>query len=185
MNRSEQDERERLFAAQVRALVWSGAVEAFGAVRHEDPIEGYQVLTRSRLDNPLAGVTAALVARNAAARQLAEFAESARAAGRSWDEIGAALGLDSAGDGGGRSRAELAFEWLVEGREPQPEPDRWPSFRAPTTSWRCATCGQRVTDRGPYESHPDDNEDGHAEACARHRADVRAWVRRTGWEDDQ
>lgn len=176
----ELDEQVAGFVSRVRSMVWAGAVEAFGATRLEDPIEGYRLLTRSRLDDPLAGLRSALLVRNVAAGRLIEFADAARAAGRSWDEIGAALDLEA--DGEGRSRAEVAFEWLVEGRVPQ-APDRWPSFHAPTTSWDCVTCGQRVTDRGPYESHPVDNEDGHREDCVRHRADVAAWVARTGWED--
>ncbi|NIB31238.1 hypothetical protein HBB16_05020 [Pseudonocardia sp. MCCB 268] len=100
------------------------------------------------------------------------------------EEIGAPP-PDSAGDGEGRSRAELASEWLVEGREPSRSRIGGPRSgrrRRPAVRHLWAA-GDRP---GPYESHPDRQRGRlHAEACARHRADVRAWVRRTGWEDDQ
>lgn len=175
------DERQHRFAGQVRALVWSGAVEVFGAVRHEDPVEGYQLLTRPRLDDPLAGVRAALLVRAVADAQLDRQATDARAAGRSWDEIGEALGLPDEAAGADRPRGEAAFEWLVAGREPEP-PDRGGLFREPVTSWRCGTCGALVSDRGPFEFHPDDQESGHAQGCARHAAEVAVW--RDSWADE-
>jgi hypothetical protein len=161
---------------RLQALVEELAVERFEGQVVVEPIEGYQILTRRRLVDPLTGVQAAAVLRDAARRVLVDVVEVARAAGRSWDEVGEALGLQ----GDGEPVGEVAFALIVEGHEPQRPREL---FRVPSTSWRCASCCELVQDRGPFESHPDDNESGHTEDCARHRADVQAWQTRTGWED--
>lgn len=167
---------------QVRELVRRVAVEVFGARVIETPIPGFQVITDRQLDDPLTGVRAAQLLRTVAEAQMGEYARAARAGGRSWDEIGEALGLPAYEF---RSRAEEAFAWLVEGREPDPEPNALPSFRTPTTWWRCGACDQQVTDHGPYGgSHPDDNETGHAPDCARRRAAIAAWKAHTGWDGE-
>lgn len=166
---------------RLRGVVREVAVEAFGARIVEASIPGFAVLTDRRLDDPLAGVRAALLARTVAEGQMYAHARDARAAGRSWDEIGAALDLPALEF---TSRAETAFGWLVEGREPDPEPEALPSFRTPSAYWRCGTCDQQVTDHGPSESsHPDDIESGHSTGCTRHAADIAAGQQRTGWED--
>ena len=167
-------------AARLRELVRRVAVDAFGAREIEIPIPGFTVFTDRRLDDPLCGMRSALFLRNVAESQMYEHARAARSAGRSWDEIGAAVNLP---DYEYRVRAEVAFEWLVEGREPEPEAAELPSFRTPTSWWRCGTCEQQITDRGPYESHPDDNEHGHAAGCARQLAAVAAWRERVGGEE--
>lgn len=172
---------QRAAGEQARRLVREVAVDVFGAVVVETPIPGFTVLTDVGLDDPLTGVRAALLLRGVVEGQLHGHARAARAAGRSWDEIGGALDLP---DYEFDSRAEITFTWLVEGREPDPDTDALPTFRAPSTHWRCSSCDQPVTDRGPFESHPDDNETGHAPGCARHQADVAAWAARTGWEDE-
>lgn len=41
--------------------------------------------------------------------------------------------------------------------------------------WRCPACGRDIIDRGPYNSHPVDNEHGHAENCSRMAAEVAEW----------
>jgi hypothetical protein len=161
---------------RLQVLIEEVAVEQFDGQVVVEPIEGYQILTRRRLVDPLPGVRAAAVLRDAARRVLVDAVEAARAAGRSWDEIGTALSMPDDGDPIG----EVAFALIVEGREPQRPREL---FRLPSTSWRCASCGEPVQDRGPFESHPDDNESGHTDDCARHRADMEAWKTRTGWED--
>ncbi|MEU7811843.1 hypothetical protein [Pseudonocardia sp. NPDC049154] len=160
---------------RLQILMEEVAVEQFDGQVVVEPIEGYQMLTRRRLVDPLPGVRAAAVLRDAARRVLVDVVEAARAAGRSWDEVGEALGLPDEGDPVG----EVAFGLVVEGREPQCPREL---FRPPSSSWRCASCGELVQDRGPFESLPDDNESGHTDDCARHRADVRAWRARTSWE---
>ncbi len=167
-------------AGQVRELVYRVAVEVFGARGVDTPIPGFRVLTDRQLDEPLTGVRAALLLRNVAEAQMYEHARAARAADRSWDEIGEALELP---DYEFDSRAEVAFAWLVEGREPDPETTKLPS-RTPNACWRCGSCDRPITDHGPYGgSHPDDTETGHAPDCARHLAAVTAWQARTGWHD--
>jgi hypothetical protein len=161
---------------RLQTLVEEVAVEPFEGQVVVEPIEGYQMLTRRRLVEPLPGVRAAAVLRDAARRVLGDAVEAARAAGRSWDEVGEALGLPDDGEPVG----EVAFALVVEGREPERPREL---FRLPSTSWRCGSCGELVSDRGPFESHPVDNESGHTADCARHLADVRAWRERTGWED--
>lgn len=167
-------------AGRMREMVRRVAVDAFGTREVEVPIPGFSVFTDRRLDDPMAGLRSALFLRNVAEGQLYEYARTARGAGRSWDEIGVALDLP---DYDCQSRGEVAFAWLVEGREPEPEPEGLPSFRTPSAYWRCGFCEQQVTDHGPCGSHPDDVESGHATGCARHAAEIAAWAERTGWDD--
>ncbi|SDH19192.1 hypothetical protein [Pseudonocardia oroxyli] len=164
---------------QIRRLAERLAVEEFGGEVLDEPIPGYQVLTRRRLVDPLPGVRAAQALAAAARGLLVEQSRDARAAGRSWDEIGQALGLsDSEAD---EPRAEAAFADLVEGRRPNAH---WRAFRSPSTSWRCGSCHELVTDYGPRDSpHPDDQESGHADTCTRHRAALAQWRIDTGWDD--
>jgi len=70
-----------------------------------------------------------------------------------------------------------AFVWVA------PRPSM--RFDAVTTSWECSSCGQRVTDRGPYNGYPEDDESGHGADCARHAEDVRAYRSRSGWDDEE
>ncbi|MCE3552408.1 hypothetical protein LWC33_13170 [Pseudonocardia sp. RS11V-5] len=164
---------------QLHRLAERIAVEQFGGEIVEEPIPGYQVLTRRRLVDPLSGVRAARALASAARGLLVEQAREARAVGRSWEEIGEALGLsDGAAD---EERAEAAFAEIVEGRRAE---SYWPSVRSPSTSWRCGPCGELVTDYGlSGSSHPDDQESGHADTCTRHRAALAAWRADTGWDD--
>jgi hypothetical protein len=107
------------------------------------------------------------LARNVALRELRIYAEQARGAGRTWDEIAEALGIEPT-EGGGEPRDEQAYLLLIEG---QPLPgDEGLGWRRQTAFWTCTACGQRVTDYGPFESHSDDREQGHAESCARRAA---------------
>jgi hypothetical protein len=101
-----------------------------------------------------------------------DYAKYARVEGASWQEIGEALRL--AADEAGRSVAELAYEQIVG------VPDLWSQT---SMYWSCPACGRNVTDRGPYDSHPLDNEHGHSEDCSRMAAAVAAWqAERDRWE---
>jgi hypothetical protein len=164
---------------QVERLAERLAIEHFDGQVVDEPIPGFHMLTRRRLVDPLAGVRATKALANAARALLVDQARAARAAGRSWDEIGEALGLsDGAAD---EPRAEAAFTEIVEGRRAQ---TYWPTFRAPSTCWRCESCGEPVADHGPTgSSHPDDQESGHDESCERHAAALAAWRTRTGWDE--
>ncbi|GAA1858722.1 hypothetical protein GCM10009836_43700 [Pseudonocardia ailaonensis] len=143
------------------------ACDVHGAHRIETPVDGYQVLTRTELDDPVAGIRAAVLARSIAAAEIRCYAEQARAGGRSWDEIGEAIGLEEAG----AERGELAFGLVVENR---PLPFH-PPFELISAWWRCGSCGERVRDRGPFEANPANTESGHASSCRRHAAEIAAY----------
>lgn len=172
---TEEQARRKQLAAQVRQVVRRLAVEGFGTEAVEVAIPGFDRITRPGLADPLAGVQAGVLVRAVAGREIREAATDARAAGRSWDEIADALGLTDDEDGPPGTRAERAFEQVA---------GRSDAFRAADVRWTCAWCGQRVTDRGPFESHPHDREDGHAADCARQGAELAAWRVETGWEDE-
>ena len=146
------------------------ARDVHGAQIVEVLIEGFRS-TKPALDDPLAGVRAAVLARDVAAGELLGYAEQARGAGRTWDEVADALGIESTPEG--KPRDEAAYLLLIEGRPlPGDEPSWW---RRPTARWTCTSCGQRVIDSGPFESHPDDVEHGHAAHCARRTAAITAF----------
>jgi hypothetical protein len=120
------------------------------------------------------GIQAARFASAYAHQQMLRYATKARGEGVTWADLAESLGIKSEADAYGKSPAEAAFE-LVSGHD-----DR--SYRSPTVSWECISCGARVTDRGPYNGHPDDDENGHTESCRRHRADLAAF--KAKWADD-
>lgn len=173
MSRDEVTPRERAVWS-LRTEIRRTARDVYGAAVVETPIEGMQVMTRSGLDDPLAGVRAAVLARDVAVGALRTYAEQARGAGRSWDDIAAAVGLEPT-QSEGELRDEQAYLLLIEGR-PLPDSTRWPSwYDRATARWTCATCGQPVTDTGPFEGSPLQTEDGHAPDCARHAAYRATW----------
>jgi hypothetical protein len=109
----------------------------------EVPIDGFAAITRRALDDPLAGVRAAVLARNVAARQLRDYAEQARGAGRTWDEVAEALGI--AADEDETPRDERAYLLLIEGRTGLG--DRASAgFHRSSARWTYASCGERITD---------------------------------------
>jgi hypothetical protein len=93
----------------------------------------------------------------------------AREAGVSWADLAPVLDAE---DG------QAAFEWATGGAE-----DSW---RRAAVTYRCPSCGGLVSDYGPYENHPDDNESGHAPDCARHLAALVTWFATNAddWDDD-
>ena len=167
-------------ASRARQHVRRVAVEVFGAVAVEEPVEGFRVLTRARLDDPLLGVRAALLVFEVAAGQMRGWALEARGAGRSWAEVAGALELDEQDEENGPPD-QVAWEWLVEHRPPHP--NRRYRFEPASTVWTCTTCRARVRDTGPFASHPSDREQGHAPGCARHAAAIARW--RAGLDDDE
>ena len=103
-----------------------------------------------------------------------DYAKKARGEGKPWDALAEPLGLSTDPDEYGNSAAEAAFELVA------PKPSM--RFDLVTVHWTCASCGQSITDKGPYNGHPDDDETGHADDCARHLAEVAAWTR--AWGDE-
>ena len=132
---------------------------------------GYSTL----VDRPADYLAAAATARSVeyAAESLArDYARRARGAGRSWDEVAAALRFDAAGHD---DPSVDAFYWVA------PTPSQ--PFDSIVTSWECASCAARVTDRGPFGGHPEEVEEGHLDSCARHQEDISAYRQQTGWDD--
>lgn len=168
--------RERA-AWSLRTAIRRLAHELFGSALVEIPIEGMTLVSRPGLDDPLAGVRAAVLARDVAVAEMRAYAQEARAAGRSWDDVAEALGIEPADDG--ESRAETAYLLLVEQR---PLPSNNPSRYRPSARWACANCGQWITDRGPFGAHPDDREEGHAPGCPRRAAELADY--RFEWDDE-
>lgn len=152
----------------VKDLIRRTACELHGAATVEVPVDGLPALTRTGLDDPLAGIRAAVLARNAALAEIRAYAEQARGGGRTWEEVAEALGLDEAGFDA--PPAQLAFGLVAENR---PLPFR-ESFERLDAWWSCGSCGERVRDHGPFEANPADNETGHAPTCRRHAADIAA-----------
>jgi hypothetical protein len=134
------------------------ACDVFGATVVEVSA-GPGVLAARQLDDPLAGVRAAAFVQSVGRAELYNHTVQARAAGRSWHDIAAALGLgEDHGD-----PAQMAFEVVVEGQAVQRQRPIW----RPTARWTCAGCRGRVVDSGPYEAYVSDNESGHTKDCDR------------------
>lgn len=103
---------------------------------------------------------------NAARGLMVGYADKARGQGRSWAEIADAFHIDS----------EQVSDPAVEAFERIAPPDESGWCRDNYTTWTCTSCQQRVTDRGPWNPHPADNESGHADGCERHDREIREYV---------
>ena len=159
-------------AAQSSAL---RIAEAEGAEIRERPVWP-GALSTMRYAEPLAGIRAARTLTRTAERVVGDYVKHARVDGISWQEIGEALGLDENGQRTGYDLAVRAFEYIT---------DAGHHDRSGTLSfyYPCPACEQGISDRGPYESHPEDNEHGHAEGCTRLAADIAAWQAQRDGED--
>jgi hypothetical protein len=121
---------------------------------------------------PLTGLWAADGLLNRVSQEVQRHARHAREAGHTWAEIGHALDIKP---GDGRSVAETAYERFTG------TPVGWP-LSGPGFTWRCPHCERVISDRGPYESHPDDNQPGHAPDCTRLAAELSGW--HSSWDDN-
>ena len=142
---------------------------------------GQQVERRTRPEStyswqepsPLAGLHAALLVAETAQRKAYEFVLGLRSEGSAtWQDVADLLGIEWSDQ---YARRERAYE-LVLG----PAPEDASPWRERNLDWRCGGadgCGEYITDRGPYNGYPSDNEDGHAESCRRHAAEQEAYVR--------
>lgn len=169
--------RREQAASATREHVRRVAVSAYEAREIEESIEGFHGLSRTVLDEPLAGPRAARLVADVTAGALREWALRARGAGRTWDDVGVALELPVRSQDG--TRAEAAWDWLIERRPPAPATQPHPS-----AVWTCTTCRARVRDAGPFATHPDDREVGHDDDCARRTAALEAFRREEGDIDD-
>lgn len=113
----------------------------------------------------LSGLEAAVRVRDTAAGLVREYAIAARGEGACWASVGAALGLGELVDRSGEDLGEAAFRFVAQGRMPDLDAGWLTGWSS--VSWTCATCGARVADHGPFASHPDDAQMGHAQECGR------------------
>lgn len=122
---------------------------------------------------PLAALRTARLLEGNARQMKVDAAIAARGAGASWMTIAEYLGLTDRDDEFDDPAVEAFLQIAPK-----------PSMRYDTVlvRWTCTSCGQRVTDTGPYASHPADVEQGHADGCARFEADVEEHRRR--WDED-
>lgn len=164
----------------IKVLINRLASEA-GAKMRERPAYPGAVSVIIREPEPLAGIRAALVAQQAAKVAVRDYIATARSDGLPWDEIGGTLREAGAiGDGDlpeGDSPyyvAAAAFEYAAS----------WSAdlFHDPKFGWTCQSCGHRITDRGPYDSNPQDNQRGHADGCSRLASEIAAY--NAAWEDE-
>jgi hypothetical protein len=125
----------------------------------------------TREPEPLAGIAAATALGHAVTRSVAGFARRAREDGKTWAEIGAALGAEADPETGTTTGA-AAFLVLASDL----------GSGSPSFGWSCPACGRTVLDYGPEMGHPEDQEQGHGGGCTRLAETVRAW--RAEWEGD-
>lgn len=131
-----------------------------------------KVVERTRPAGALEGIQAAQRVAGAAQSLARDFARGARGQGHSWVQIADALRIDESST----DPAAEAFLWVA------PEPSqRFDSIRV---LWTCASCGADVVDSGPYGGHPDDTEEGHTAGCVRRQEEVREYLHRVGWDDE-
>ena len=163
-------------SSHARSAMERAAVEiaaANGAEVAEEHAWPGSLIMVSRTE-PLAGIRAAGVLRNLAARIEHGYIRRARERGDTWQEIGTALGLDAAA----HELGERAFEHVTDAEHAE-------RFAGLSFAWTCPGCGELVSDRGPYESHPEDNERGHGDGCTRMAAALRAHeLRMSAWDDE-
>src|SRR5258708_3098904 len=123
-------------------------------------------ISTTRYAEPMAGIRAARILERTAGRVTDDYIRFAREDGAGWLQIGEALGLAEDGDPRGYELAVAAYEYAAG------KPDLWGNN---TFYYSCPSCAQTISDRGPYQSHPEDNEQGHGQDCARLAADIAAW----------
>lgn len=112
----------------------------------------------------------AVMAQTAAHAIVATTAAAMRGQGTPWRDIFPLLDIE---DPTGHSPGEAAFRYVAGPGNPDYPHD--PIY----VNWTCATCKARVSDSGPYNGHPEDNERGHAQGCARHTSEIVAFLQET------
>lgn len=128
----------------------------------EQPIlPGWQ--TKELRARPLTRLQAAVWLQGEARRVAWSEIGKARSAGATWLEIAGVLDLV---DGDGYEKATAAYEYAAK----DSFSDRF--------HFDCGSCGARITDHGPYDPHPVDQEEGHTETCTRQAAAIAAWKAR-------
>lgn len=136
--------------------------------RQNRKIEAHRLIFHPVAARPITGRTLPVTAL-AAHRSARDYIRHAREAGRSWQEIGTALGLETHAGKGYIPVAEAAYDYTA-GRAD----DDFGQTIGRTFVWVCPVCHEVVGDRGPCNG-PADDEVGHASGCPRLAAAVAAW----------
>jgi hypothetical protein len=118
---------------------------------------------------PMWVIRAAVIVRRAASEIVDEYVREARGEGIGWEPIGQALGLEEEAQESDRPLGEVAYESVVG------PPGH--CFDEPKFHYTCGSCGGRVTDSGPYNGHPIDEERGHGKTCQRFAAALAEYER--------
>ncbi len=159
---------------RVDRAIWEAAnlQDGTGAFQTHPAFPGAS--TTVRRPKALPAVRAARLVASVAQGRLSELIREARGDGASWSAIGEALRLQP--EGVEYERAEAAYRYAV-GPEPDPDGDylEWSRWRDRKIHWRCRSCDRYITDSGPYNPHPADQEAGHAADCERFRDEVQAY----------
>lgn len=164
-DRARQEAATAILAAILRMANVSGT-----QIQHRPAWPG--AASTIRYAEPAAGIKFARMLEAAARHFERGYVQHAREMGLTWEQIGHALELK--GDHGHR-RGVAAFEYVVDAENVRP-------FAEPSFHWACHACGQSITDHGPYEGHPADNESGHADGCSRLAAAVAEYKAERGDE---
>lgn len=127
-------------------------------------------LTIDEPADPVAAIGEAQMLMHTASGLVRDFALKARGAGKSWADLVKPLGIESEDEYA--DLPAMAFRQIA-----YPPSQRYDTVYA---SWECGSCGERVRDTGPYGGHPEDDETGHAEGCARHAGEIAAWQKKNG-----
>lgn len=149
---------------------------AAGAQIHQRPAwPGAAACTISYVA-PAAGMRYTQMLIGAARNAEHSYIRYAREQGLTWQQVGEALNLAAVAEERGASLGEAAFEHATDAGHARP-------FDTLTFYWTCPSCGQRVSDRGPYNGHPADCEHGHGDRCERFAAAVAAYEAAWAGED--
>lgn len=118
---------------------------------------------------PVAGLEAADALERAARGLKAELIVTARQAGRTWQEIGQALGFNDGALAISTSVAQAAYNYAVIWQSPD-------GCGTEPVEWKCLACEQRITDHGPVDGSLA-REAGHAIRCHHWAGEMEAWRR--------
>jgi hypothetical protein len=141
---------------------------------------GAQIITRPMFRDsdltttdvePLPGMRAARDLELGARHAAHGYIRQAREAGRTWHDIGLALGLVPGGDAqqAGETIAEAAYTYAA--GHPGTETAR---RYGRSFDWTCRSCDKTISDHGLI-SGPADDEHGHAKNCLRLAAAIARW----------
>ena len=118
--------------------------------------------------HPLASLEAAAELEQAAHDLVAEHIRLARQADRTWYQIADALHLHAVACANKESAADEAFSFALQYRSIADQRN---------IIWTCPACHQKITDHGPWDELPE-QEDGHTADCPRRTAELAAWQTR-------